>query len=663
MAAPAVVKVAQRFKAGLLAGERAHQLEMARRYLSVERALADKITVLAEQVTRMAAQGKDIPIGRIYRLERWRELDAALLRELAGFNSWTLDAIGARQAELAQMGVVQAQELLRAAGITGTFDALGADAVMAMVGYAGDGSPLSALLAEAYPATVDAIGGELVKGVALGLNPKVTARNMRNASSIGLDRAFLVARTEELRSFRTASQAQYIAAGVTRYQRIASLDDRACIGCLAADGEVFETEQTFDDHPACLLPGTDVLATSVLAATRARYEGPAVEIRTRLGRRITVTPQHMVLTRRGWVAAQSLKQGDELVSSGPLERVARCLAPDDDDMPAVVEDVFAALAMTGGVRSVSVPSSPEQFHGDGRSLNGKVDIVWSDRLLKRHSEATLGKASSYPSLGLGRVAPVPLLAASAAGEMPVCQWLAAHSVMRRLSDAAASLCAHRRHAQDVSLTATTPRNAERTQTSGYHTAGHSVSTSEGLLRLAAHVPRGQLVKGQRQARASCRGGALRADGLGLGRGAAHAPSVEDIREALVTHMTGAGGVVEASSLDVHLDRVVDLTITRHTGHVYDLQTPDGWYLADGIVVHNCRCTAAPILPEQEPFQSRGEDWFNQQDEATQEQIMGPGRLELYDSGAASWSDMWTRVDDPIWGGAVVPANVGDLVGA
>jgi len=97
--------------------------------------------------------------------------------------------------------------------------------------------------------------------------------------------------------------------------------------------------------------------------------------------------------------------------------------------------------------------------------------------------------------------------------------------------------------------------------------------------------------------------------------------------------------------------------------VYDLQTPDGWYLADGIVVHNCRCTAAPILPEQEPFQSRGEDWFNQQDEATQEQIMGPDRLELYDSDAASWSDMWTRVDDPIWGGAVVPANVGDLVGA
>jgi len=251
MAAPAVVRVAQRFKAGLLAGEHAHQLEMARRYLTVERALVDKITLLAEEVTRLKAAGQAIPIGRIYRLERWQQLDAQLLEQLARFNGWTMDAIAARQQELGRLGVEQAQSMLRAAGLTATFDRLPLDAVEAMVGFAGDGAPLSVLLAESYPATADAIGGALVEGVALGRHPSAVAQEMTEASAIGLDRAFLIARTEELRAHRTATQAQYIAAGVTQYQRVATLDDETCIGCLAADGELFDSEQTFDSHPAC----------------------------------------------------------------------------------------------------------------------------------------------------------------------------------------------------------------------------------------------------------------------------------------------------------------------------------------------------------------------------------------------------------------------------
>jgi SPP1 gp7 family putative phage head morphogenesis protein len=261
MAAPAVVRVAQRFKAELLAGETQHQYEMARRYLAVERALSDKIAALSEQVARLSSQGRPVAVGMVYRLERWQELERQILAELASFNGWALEAIAARQAELGRVGVEAAQAMLDVAGIRVAYDRLPVDAVVQMAGFAGDGSPLSVLLSEAYPATVDAIGQALVNGVALGQNPKLVARAMRDAAGIGLDRAFLVARTEELRAFRTATQAQYAAAGVTTYQRVSARDDRVCIGCLAADGEVFETEQSFDDHPACrcvavcILPG------------------------------------------------------------------------------------------------------------------------------------------------------------------------------------------------------------------------------------------------------------------------------------------------------------------------------------------------------------------------------------------------------------------------
>lgn len=32
------------------------------------------------------------------------------------------------------------------------------------------------------------------------------------------------------------------------------------------------------------------------------------------------------------------------------------------------------------------------------------------------------------------------------------------------------------------------------------------------------------------------------------------------------------------------------------GHVFNLQTTAGWYIAEGIIVHNCRCTWKPIVP-------------------------------------------------------------------
>lgn len=40
---------------------------------------------------------------------------------------------------------------------------------------------------------------------------------------------------------------------------------------------------------------------------------------------------------------------------------------------------------------------------------------------------------------------------------------------------------------------------------------------------------------------------------------------------------------------VALDEIIDVEVTAYSGHVYNLQTATGAYLAAGMVVHNCRC--------------------------------------------------------------------------
>lgn len=46
---------------------------------------------------------------------------------------------------------------------------------------------------------------------------------------------------------------------------------------------------------------------------------------------------------------------------------------------------------------------------------------------------------------------------------------------------------------------------------------------------------------------------------------------------------------------VQFDQVVSVCRTDLACHVYNLQTTEGWYLADGIVAHNCECDWMPTL--------------------------------------------------------------------
>jgi hypothetical protein len=123
------------------------------------------------------------------------------------------------------------------------------DAVQAMAGLARNGAPLGDLLAKSYGPARTAIAKELVRSVALGRNPKVTAAAIRRATAIPLDSALTIARTEQMRVYNAASLGTYRAMGVTQYIRVCDLSERTCIACLAAAGEILSSEAELSDHP------------------------------------------------------------------------------------------------------------------------------------------------------------------------------------------------------------------------------------------------------------------------------------------------------------------------------------------------------------------------------------------------------------------------------
>jgi SPP1 gp7 family putative phage head morphogenesis protein len=74
---------------------------------------------------------------------------------------------------------------------------------------------------------------------------------MADKFGMPLDRALCIARTEMLGAFRRSTLQGYRQAGLMQYQRLSAQDSRVCAGCIAAEGQLYETEQDFDDHPNC----------------------------------------------------------------------------------------------------------------------------------------------------------------------------------------------------------------------------------------------------------------------------------------------------------------------------------------------------------------------------------------------------------------------------
>ena len=104
---------------------------------------------------------------------------------------------------------------------------------------------------------------------------------------------------------------------------------------------------------------------------------------------------------------------------------------------------------------------------------------------------------------------------------------------------------------------------------------------------------------------------------------------------------------------VQFNKVVDVSVKDFAGHVYNLENEDGFYIAQNLIVHNCRSIALPLPLAERATQTqlnrlnpdtrraieRGvpnfestDDSFNALSERQQLQLLGRTRFNLFQSG-------------------------------
>lgn len=136
----------------------------------------------------------------------------------------------------------------------------------------------------------------------------------------------------------------------------------------------------------CVLEGTFIDGPSENAVYRRKYTGELFTIRTAAGNELSVTPNHPILTDKGWVKAQFLAVGDNVISRTRLNREG-LISPYPNHGITTVEQKFDALLNSGDV--YGLPSSSCNLHGD--IPDHDVDVIFrkgflSDRINTARNE-------------------------------------------------------------------------------------------------------------------------------------------------------------------------------------------------------------------------------------------------------------------------------------
>ena len=441
---------------------------------------------------------------------------------------------------------------------------------------------------------VQVVGDGVARGVGRGqmvqqvrmLLEGVDSTSKGLTKSIGtVQRARLIARSELANAYGRGARDLAMANGFGYVRWIATESERTCPVCVARHGQIYPVAQaTFPAHPNCVLGDTKVSTGPIAAAFRSIYRGNVVTLRFENGESLTVTAQHPVLSPAGWVKAESVKVGDQLVGHGASVHGRSLVGPDLHEVPATAEDVFTAFSQSGAVSSVSVPVAPLHLHGDGAFIEGDVQVVSAQSLLHPCWVTEGGDGIAQGQGFSRRPSFVPFAGLGDADALTLGLNAAANGSVGRLREALALLSGGLSHADEHRIATTAWRDPVLVQDTVDRLPLDAELGGQGLDAhpLAVKADGGIVIEGD----------AARADrATGFGKSA-------------VDDMVGAselmGEMLDLGSGLVTLNKVVGVEFNPFHGPVYTFETFSGAYCTGDtlrILNRNCRCTLVPVPNE------------------------------------------------------------------
>lgn len=340
-------------------------------------------------------------------------------------------------------------------------------------------------------------------------------------------------------------------------------------------------------HPNCLVPGGTVLAEGVMAHSCREYDGPVITLVTSKGNRITVTPNHPILTTEGFIPAGMLQENQKIIeTTGEYGRFMG-EAPDNINIPTAVENISHSIIQTCGGTAVRVIGSAVQFHGDGIA-DSEVNVVFSKRFRVRKGDVLRCEPIGKPGFPAAHFRRGLFFAKSAIFQVLQRALHSANSIMGRFGFGGGieAVSVEGKQATDIG--------------EGTSAFGGNLSKSKPLLmqhqeflkffRSGLNVPRGYIKE-------------FLARFPGKKSIVHHGPLdgvfgyAEMLRHLRISDPLAAEGLQRLLCQNVLvISDLVHVNTSEYHGKVYNMQTKYGFYTYNSIVTHNCLHVILPWTP-------------------------------------------------------------------
>lgn len=313
-----------------------------------------------------------------------------------------------------------------------------------------------------------------------------------------------------------------------------------------------------EEDPArieCLTGDNLVSGAVIRAAHRRWYEGDICEVTTSNGRKFTATPNHPMLTRLGWVGAGELREGDDLVGNSRKQNLRALRDQHEAQPPASIAEIFQALRLSGN--SERIRGERFDFHGDG--MDGEVDVVRPNRRLTVGSFAAIREPLEQHIFSMS--------AAFGARFCGRCAHLAIITKRCGFCD------------RPVGQARTFDPLRYRAMTGSKMMSQCVRAFARKVSRLQFHLR--EVFAQHRWASTAGEIGPAR-----IAKIAGYAGALDGRAGPANSEPGPSGDLRDAQSGEIEFDRVVTVSVRMFRGHVFNLSTPFGYFLLDGLYTGN-----------------------------------------------------------------------------
>ena len=457
---------------------------------------------------------------------------------------------------------------------------------------------------------MDRVSGIVQRGIQEGATYNAIQENIQKSFGITRRHARLIARDQTSKLNASLTKLRQQESGITEYIWQTSNDERVRTDHRAMSGKRCRWDDPtvyFDDQTQkwkkrssiggtqvhvgtdvnCFLGNEEVISFDTIKKVFRRfYSGEVVEIITEEGFSFKSTPNHPVLTQKGWVAINQVNLGDNIICAG--DQGFNILEMNIQEKKTTFDNLFASLEK---IFPFDTSISSGQFHGDISdqevnviSIDCELISKWNASDFENFKEF-LFSFSNYLST-----------------QIHLSFDCSIYSSINRLTFSPESFISV--FSQFLTLINSEHRNSiihSFTSISNYDTLFNksifdNISTSVKSLRelFNAHSLTEQQLKFLNRQLfkifVECTSSIF---------GSINTPSDEFLSQSLTSTIENFANMQNAMPFKIKTCRVVEKRSSIISAHVYNLETIKGYYgiCIDKVqaIFHNCRCIAIPVI--------------------------------------------------------------------